>query len=217
MNKKSVLIVASIALLSVLLSGALLYANGKSDRSAQPPQGHLTNLVRMHSPTLGRSDAKVQIVEFLDPACGTCRDFYPLVKQMMAANPDQIHLVLRYAPFHDGSEAVVSVLEAARRQDKFWPALEALLVAQDDWAPHHRPQIDLVWKHLDGLGLDLELLRAEMTSPAISGAIALDKDDAKALGVTMTPEFFVNGKPLPSFGSEQLRALVSDALRSARR
>jgi len=33
----------------------------------------------------------------------------------------------------------------------------------------------------------------------------------------MTPEFFVNGKPLPSFGYEQLRNLVNDALAAAYR
>ncbi len=33
----------------------------------------------------------------------------------------------------------------------------------------------------------------------------------------MTPEFFVNGRPLPSFGYEQLRKLVDDALKETRR
>lgn len=70
--------------------------------------------MRLHSPALGRADAPVVIVEFLDPACGTCRDFYPFVKQMMAANPEKIRLVLRYAPFHQGSDRVVAMLEAAR-------------------------------------------------------------------------------------------------------
>jgi hypothetical protein len=35
--------------------------------------------------------------------------------------------------------------------------------------------------------------------------------------VTMTLEFFVNGKPLPSFGYEQLRKLVDEALAAAPR
>jgi protein-disulfide isomerase len=32
------------------------------------------------------------------------------------------------------------------------------------------------------------------------------------MNVTMTPEYFVNGKPLPSFGFEQLQTLVDEAL-----
>jgi hypothetical protein len=33
----------------------------------------------------------------------------------------------------------------------------------------------------------------------------------------MTPEYFVNGKPMPSFGWEQLQALVNEALANASR
>jgi len=136
---------------------------------------------------------------------------------MMAANPDRIRLVLRYAPFHNGSDRVVAILEAARKQGKFWPALEALLAAQAAWAPHHTPQVGLVWKHLEGLGLNLEQVRADMTAPEIASVIAQDLEDARALNVTKTPEFFVNGRPLPSFGYEPLKRLVDQALASARR
>jgi protein-disulfide isomerase len=215
MKQKKLFIVAAIVLLLVFLIGTLVYNSEKTDQSAQQASLDGTVLVRMHSPTLGNADAPVVIVEFLDPACETCKVFYPLVKQMMAANPDRIRLVLRYAPFHNGSDKVVAVLEAARKQGKFWPALEAVLAAQADWAPNHTPQVALVWKHLDGLGLNLEQMKADMTSPAIANLIAQDLADARFLKVTKTPEFFVNRRPLPSFGYEQLKKLVDDALRNA--
>ena len=41
--------------------------------------------------------------------------------------------------------------------------------------------------------------------------------DAATLNVTMTPEYFVNGKPMPSFGWEQLQGLVEEALAEAGR
>lgn len=217
MKQKTLFIIALVSLLLAFVGGALLYTTQKEDKSAQQSDTHRAALVRMHSPTLGNADAPVVIVEFLDPACDTCRAFYPLVKEMMAANPDRIRLVLRYAPFHDGSDKVVAVLEAARKQGKFWPALEALLTAQAGWAPNHAPQVALVWKHLEGLGLNLEQMRADMTSPAIANLIAQDLADARTLNVTKTPEFFVNGKPLPSFGYEQLKKLVGDALKDTRR
>ena len=217
MKQKTLFIAAAVVLLLVFLLGTLAYKNQKTDQAAQLAERNREHLVRMHSPTLGKTDAPVVIVEFLDPACETCRAFYPLVKEMMAANPDRIRLVLRYAPFHKGSDKVVAVLEAARKQGKFWPALEALLAAQADWAPQHTAQVDLVWKHLDGLGLNLEQMRADMLTPEIARVIAQDLDDARALNVTMTPEYFVNGKPLPSFGSEQLKTLVDDALNESQR
>lgn len=217
MKQKTLFIIALVGLLLAFVVGTLLYTAQKEESSAQMSDWQREALIRMHSPALGRADAPVVIVEFLDPACETCRMFYPLVKEMIAANPDRIRLVLRYAPFHDGSDQVVAVLEAARRQGKFWPALEALLAGQGDWVQHHKPQVALVWKHLEGLGLNLEQLRADMTAPGTINVIAQDLADAQMLNVTKTPEFFVNGKPLPSFGYEELKGLVDEALVSARR
>jgi protein-disulfide isomerase len=175
-----------------------------------------TALERAHSPSLGKSDAAVVIVEFFDPACGTCRSFYPLVKQLLAEQPQRLRLVMRYAPFHKGSDKVVAVLEAARRQGKFWPTLEALLDSQDDWASNHSAKVELVWKHLEGLGLNMEQLAFDMTAPELQQAIAQDLADANTLGVSQTPEYFVNGKPLPEFGFAQLQALVASELASTR-
>lgn len=216
MKQKTLFIVAAVGLLLVFFAGTLFYSTQKNDQATQQADANRAVLVRMHSPTLGKAEAPVVIVEFFDPACETCRAFYPLVKQMMAAEPDRIRLVLRYTPFHNGSDQVVAVLEAARKQGKFWPALEALLAAQAEWAPHHTPQVSLVWKHLEGLGLDLEKMRVDMTSPEIARVIAQDLEDARTLTVTKTPEFFVNGKPLPKFGYEQLKTLVDEALISTR-
>ncbi len=215
-HKTLITVAAAVALLAFVL-GMLVYKSEKVDPPAQATEKNRVNLVRMHSPALGKSDAPVVIVEFLDPACETCAKFYPLVKKMMAANPDRIRLVLRYAPFHKGSDKVVALLEAARKQGKFWPALEALLATQADWAPRHTAQVELAWKHLEGLGLDFAQMRVDMDAPGIAQVIAQDLADGRALDVTMTPEFFVNGQPLPSFGYEQLRRLVDEALAAAPR
>ena len=216
MKQKTLFIVAAVGLLLAFFAGAWFYSTQKNDQATQQADANRAALVRMHSPTLGKAEAPVVIVEFFDPACETCRAFYPLVKQMMAAEPDRIRLVLRYTPFHNGSDQIVAVLEAARKQGKFWPTLEALLAAQAEWAPHHTPQVSLVWKHLEGLGLDFEKMRADMTAPEIVRVIAQDMDDARTLNVTKTPGFFVNGKPLQKFGYEQLKTLVDEALISTR-
>jgi protein-disulfide isomerase len=216
MKQKTVFVISAILLLLIFVAGALVYKNRQENAAPQRVGGNSANLIRMHSPTLGKADAPVVIVEFLDPACGTCREFYPRVKQLIGAHPDKIRLVLRYAPFHTGSDKVVSVLEAARRQGKFWPALEALLNNQADWVQNHTANMDLAWKHLQGIGLNMEQLAFDMTSPEIAAVIAQDLADAKTLNVTMTPEYFVNGKPLPSFGFEQLKDLVDQALTETR-
>jgi protein-disulfide isomerase len=210
--KKPVFIASAALLLVAFVLGTLAYNSGKLDQSAKMTEQNQAFLAREHAPTLGPAEAKVHLVEFFDPACGTCREFYPMVKDLMKANRDKIRLSLRYAPFHDGSDNVVKILEAARKQGKLWETLEAVLASQPFWAPNHKAQVELLWPQLGNLGLDLERIKRDMYAPEIERVIAQDLADAKALNVTMTPEFFVNGRPLPSFGFEQLKKLVDDAV-----
>jgi protein-disulfide isomerase len=205
-----------MALLAALAMGAWWYFSSQNAQGQATGSVDRSALIRLHSPSEGRLNAPVVIVEFFDPACGTCRSFYPIVKQLMAAQPDRIRLVMRYAPFHKGSDKVVAVLEAARRQGKFWPALEALLDSQEDWASNHTAKVELTWKYLNGIGLNMEQLAFDMTAPEIYQVIAQDLSDANTLGVSQTPEFFVNGRPLPSFGFQQLKQLVADELAKTR-
>jgi protein-disulfide isomerase len=214
MKQKALFIAAAVVLVVAFVAGAWFYKSRKADAPVQPADPVYSQLIRMHSPTLGKPDAKVQLVEFIDPACEACASFYPLVKKIIATNPDEIRLVMRYAPFHKGASAVVAVLEATKKQGKFWPALEALLASQSDWTQHHTAQVNRVWKHLEGLGLDLEQVRDDMGSPQIARAVAQDLADAKALKINKTPSFFVNGQPLVNFGYAPLKAMVDEALAS---
>lgn len=216
MKQKSVFFVAAVLLLLAFVAGTLVYESRQEEAASQLAAANRAALMRPHAPTLGKADAPVVIVEFLDPACETCAAFYPMVKQLMAAHPDRIRLVLRYAPFHNGSDKVVAMLEAARKQGKLWPALEALLASQADWAPHHTPQAALAWRQLEGIGLNMEQMAFDMTATDVSQTIAQDLADARTLNVTKTPEFFVNGQALPSFGFEQLKTLVDKAVAQTR-
>jgi protein-disulfide isomerase len=109
------------------------------------------------------------------------------------------------------------LLLAADKQGLHWETLEALLNNQDDWVDHHVVQPERIWRHVEGIGLDLAKLREDMKAPEIAARIAQDMADAKSLNVSKTPDFFVNGKPLPSFGEEPLRQLVDEALAASSR
>lgn len=215
--KKSLFISAAVILLLAFVAGAYFYSTSKTEQAGQLAQQNRAALVRDYSPVLGPADAKVEIVEFFDPACETCRRFYPFVKEILAAEPERVRLVLRYAPFHQNSDYVVALLEAARMQGKYWETLETLLESQDAWVVHHAVQPPQAWMQVQNLGLDLERLQHDMQSPEIAALIRQELADADTLKVMKTPDFFVNGKPLPSFGFEQLQALVQEELASAYR
>lgn len=205
---------------SLLLSMALLWfaIAPKTDRPGDPARvstGSAAALERSHAATLGKPDARVHIVEFLDPACETCREFYPLVKKMLADNPDRVRLSVRLLAFHKGSDVAVKALEASKAQGKFWSVLERLLASQSRWVVQHTVDTEALWSELKNLPLDFDRLKADMESPGVASNLAQDAQDAKSLKVTQTPEYFVNGRGLPDFGYEPLQRLVSDALRNA--
>lgn len=217
MNRKWLLgaLAGVIGIASV--AGILMYSTGKVPPSAMGVERKQAGLVQFYSPTLGNAAAKVHIVEFLDPACETCASFYPEVKKIMAANPNQVRLTLRLLPFHNGSDYVVKVLEAARKQGKFWQALEALLANQSYWARNHTAQPEFVWKVIEGLGLNVNQMKVDMNAPEIAQRIEQEIKDAKMLKVTKTPEFFVNGRALPSFGLQELQLLVAEEVQTSYR
>jgi protein-disulfide isomerase len=165
------------------------------------------------SPKLGTSAPQVHLVEFLDPECESCREFYPLVKHLLQEFDGYVQLVIRYAPFHPNSRFVIKVLEASRRQGKYWETLEVAFRYQPQWGSHHAPQIELLWKYLPEAGLDLERLKKDMNDPGLDRLIEREVRDGMDLGVKATPTFFVNGKPLEVFSYDQLRKQIQDELR----
>ena len=212
MKKQLIVLISSVLLILIFVFGVNLYKKQQAKKYGFMAQENASTFVRDHSLTLGSDDAKVYLVKFSDPACETCSAFHPFVKKLMAANPGKIKLVIRYAPFHDGADYFVKILEASKRQGKFWETLDIMYKTQRHWASHHNPQPQRIWQFLPGAGLDLEKIRADMRDPEIAAIIQQDLADAKTLNVRKTPGFFVNGKPLPSFGYKQLQQLVESEI-----
>lgn len=213
MKRSSVFILALVVMVGLFLLATLVYKGGQDGAGRADP----ALLVRMHAQTLGPAEAKVHIVEFLDPACEACRAFYPFVKQLMAANPGKIKLTTRHVGFHKGADPVVKVLEASKKQGKYWPTLEAVLASQPQWVINHEARVDLLWRHLEGTGLDFDRLRNDMNADDVERSMKQDRADANALKVEKTPEYFVNGRRMQTFGYEQLRKLVQDELAASYR
>ncbi|HVO88465.1 MAG TPA: thioredoxin domain-containing protein [Casimicrobiaceae bacterium] len=180
-------------------------------------EAELAALQRPHAASFGDAGAKVTIVEFMDPACDTCREFYPLVKGIMSDNPGRIRLSIRLVAFHPGSDVPVKALEAAKAQGKFEMVLDRLFATQPNWVVQHRADAQAAMEQLRTLDLDFARLQADMESPEVLRNVALDAQDAKTLKVVQTPEYFVNGRGLPEFGYEPLRSLVRNEVAAAYR
>ncbi|MCG7392920.1 thioredoxin domain-containing protein [Microvirga sp. ACRRW] len=215
MSKRVLIALSALVVVIAFVGGAFLY--DRYSKVTPPAIARVSEtLVRPHSPIIGPAQAPVTIVEFFDPSCEACRAFYPIVKQIMGTFPNEVRLVLRYAPFHEGSDVAVRILEAARIQGKYQPVLEALLANQPQWAMHGTPDLNKAWEFARAAGLDVQRAQADATSDAIDRVLELDIADVKVADVRQTPTFFVNGKPLTDFGPQQLYDLVGQEVKQVR-
>ncbi|MCF8153779.1 MAG: thioredoxin domain-containing protein [Rhodoferax sp.] len=211
MNAKKFTVIGLLAIVALFFYlGMNAYKSRVQAAQEVQVKAEQARLVRMHSPVFGPQNAPVTIVEFFDPACETCRAFYPIVKNLMAQYPTDVRLVIRYAPFHQGSDMVVKLLESSKSQGKYQAVLEAVLAAQPAWADHSQPNIETVFVVAEQAGLDITKARQDIEKPGLQSLLQQDIEDLTALQVTKTPTFFVNGRSLPSFGPDQLAALVAE-------
>jgi len=210
MQKNYLTIIAIVFIASAFALFAFLYTAGQNAEVSQNVSEHSEALSRDHSVKLGNPSAKVTIVEFLDPACGTCRQFHPLIKDIMKQHGNKVNLVIRYAPLHQGSNQMVAILEAAKMQKEFWSVLDMMFETQHQWTVNHQAHPEIFWNHLTRThkNLDFAKLQQDLNNPVVIKAIQQDVADGQRLGANKTPTFFVNGKSLPSFGYKQLKNLV---------
>ncbi len=214
MNKSIIVLGTIVLAIAIFAGGAMMYSSNQKQAFEQVALDSADVLLRDDLPRYGNPDARVSIVEFLDPACEACRAFHPVVKQIVDSSFGQVNVFIRYAAFHKGSSDAIRLLEGARAQDKFWPVLETLFDNQSAWASHQAPNTGMIWSLVQDTGIDIDKARAIAESPEVDRLLDREKSDVQTLQVTRTPTFFVNGKPLTDFGAKQLKALVDSELRA---
>lgn len=209
-NKWALYIGSGLLVIILFFAASSFYKKEEQNKLNFLAQQNYEIFMRDHSPRFGNTDAKVFLIEYLDPECESCRNFYPLVKELLNEFNGKVQLVVRYAPFHQNSKTAIRALEAARMQGKYWEALETLFYHQPEWGDHHNPQPDKIFDFIAQLGLDMDKLKVDMESESIEKIITQDLQDLQVINVRQTPSFYVNGKPLVEFGIEPLRKLVRE-------
>ena len=213
MQNKKVVILSIVLLVGLFFIGGYFYKNSASN-SVQGVTGEQSQyLQRDYSVVIGPSDAKVTLVEFFDPACGTCAQYHYYVKDILKKHKDDVKLVLRYASFHPNSNFAVKMLEGAKEQNLFMPTLEFMFDTQNQWIDAHTVNPRKLWSLLPNIkGLDMKQLAKSMENIMYDNIVEQDLNDARALNVRKTPSYFVNGKPLKEFGIDNLIKLIESEL-----
>ncbi|NJK89925.1 MAG: thioredoxin domain-containing protein [Myxococcales bacterium] len=143
-------------------------------------------------PTLGAAEPEIELIEFADLTCQFSQMERIIVNQLLESYGDRVSFTFRHAfdPKDEDAMMAAKALEAASLQGAHWPALETLFV--------HREIIskDIVDREMRRLGLDIERFWRDFDSDAVTTAVDRDLADSIKFGVTGTPTFYMNGKPI---------------------
>lgn len=178
------------------------------------PIGVDAQLVRADSHRVTTPEVeKAQLVEFLDFECESCRAAEPLVQELKKEYGDRITFVHRYFPLpgHRNSGTAALAVEAAAQQGKYEQMHAKMFATQPEWGEKQDSQANLFRTYAQELGLDMNAYDTAVANEATKDRIRQDFTDGKALGVTGTPTFFLNGEKLVLNCEEQFRQKLEDA------
>jgi len=143
-------------------------------------------------PIRGREDAPVTIVEFSDFQCPYCSRARPTVNRVRDTYGDKVRVVFRHFPLqiHPEAQKAGEAAACAGEQGKFWEMHDRLFANQSAL------QVADLKAHAAGLGLDAEAFGRCLDSARHAAAVQRDVEEGAEYGVSGTPAFFINGRPL---------------------
>jgi protein-disulfide isomerase len=154
-------------------------------------------------PSKGPATAPVTIVEFSDFECPYCVKAEPTVKALLAKYPDKIRLVYRDfpLPMHPNAPKAAEAAHCAGDQGKYWEMHEKL------FANAQKLQVADLKKHARDVGVDGAKFDKCLDSNEKAPLVEKNKKAGEEAGVTGTPAFFINGRPLS--GAQPLEAFTA--------
>lgn len=159
-------------------------------------------------PATGNLDGDINIVEWFDYNCPYCRKIAPEIQQVVQ-DDGKVRLVLKDWPIlGDVSKYAARVALAAKYQDKYLPAHEALIgVSSRLTEPRIRELVA-------GAGIDMDRLNRDLTTnaKAIDTILARNHDQAVAFGFKGTPSFIVGKFRVPGILTmAEFEMVIADA------
>jgi NhaA family Na+:H+ antiporter len=138
----------------------------------------------------GAADAPYVLVMYGDFECPYCTAAQSILARVRSRLDGELRFVFRHLPLdsvHPHARHAAEAAEAAAAQGAFWEMHDALYAAGG-----RLTDADLVAR-ARGLGLDAERVGRELAEGAHAARVERDLASARALGLSSTPAFFVNG------------------------
>ena len=157
---------------------------------AQPPVPERVQVDLKGAYAMGKADAPVTMVAFVDYECPFCKRFdtqtLPGLKKKYI-DTGRLRYVIRDLPleFHKRALKASEATYCAAEQGKYWEMREKLITHSDRLDP------DSLLEHGKAIGVNLEPFRQCLEGGKYAAGLAKGLDTARALGISGTPTFVV--------------------------
>lgn len=162
----------------------------------------------------GNKDAAVTLTEYADFQCPACAQFQPVIEEIMAAYGDQVRYEFKHFPLlqiHPLAESAARAAEAAGQQGKFFEFHDLLFINQATWSASPNPA-GFFAQYAQEVGLDMDMFTRHQRSSLLREKIQSEFNEARELGLTGTPTFFLNGERMQIQTYEDFRTQIEVAI-----
>jgi protein-disulfide isomerase len=159
--------------------------------SLQPPERPRATIDVSGSPSIGPDNAPITIVEYSDFQCPYCAQAVPTVKKILKNYANKVRIVYKQFPldFHKdafrASEASLCINEQSN--EGFWKLHDYMLAN-----PRSLNQANLIEKATE-YGANKNQFSQCLQSGKYANQVDREMQEGRAIGVSSTPMFFVNG------------------------
>lgn len=179
-------------------------------RLNRPPPVRVAVDPREGAAVKGPPGAPVAVVEFSDFQCPFCKKALAELERVLAAYPTQVRLIYRHLPLegiHPQARGAAEAAECASTQGRFWEYHDRIFAEPEDLSPAKLRRL------AEEVRLNLEDFEQCLTQGQTRAAVAQDTAVATRLGLTGTPTFFINGRPIQGAQPFQaFRAIIDEEL-----
>lgn len=152
---------------------------------------------------MGDPDAPVTIIEFTDYQCPYCarhatETLPDLIDEYIESG--EVYYVVKDFPLdniHPLARGAAAAARCAGDQDTYWEMHDELFARQDEWANAGAQSQEIFVSIAGDIGVQQSTFEECLDSGRFDSNVQDNFSEGRALGVSATPTFFVNGYPVP--------------------
>ncbi len=184
------------------------------DTSVDPLKETMSKISLEDVPLKGKDTAAVTVVEYSDFQCPFCKRGSQLIPQILQDYDGKIKIMYKQLPLpmHNwaNNAAIASLCAHKQGNDKFWEFHDLLFENQQSITVENSK--DEFNRFAKEIGLNENEFDKCLESPEIAKRVQDDIDEARAIGVSSTPTFVVNGLIVPGANPEGLKSAIETSI-----